>query len=132
MRALCPICQHAKIQAIDAALDSGRSPNLVRAQFRLLPQMLHDHIAHRAQETLAARVPDMREHLLQESLPVEPCLPETAMDALEPALPHIRRASRLVTSYDEYGVLVLEINAALCDGLQFVSQQLQRDDMGLS
>lgn len=44
----CMVCEHAKVKAINAALDSGRSPNLVRAQYRLEPQMLDAHIAHRA------------------------------------------------------------------------------------
>jgi hypothetical protein len=47
MAEVCNICQHAKIESINAALASGRAPGLVRAQYRLDQQMLEDHLEHR-------------------------------------------------------------------------------------
>jgi hypothetical protein len=43
----CPICAHAKIDAIHAALDAKRRPAMVARAFRVPPDVLEDHIRHR-------------------------------------------------------------------------------------
>lgn len=63
----CPVCQHPKIDAINAALDSGRSPNLVRAQYRLERHMLEAHIVHR-QPSIGKR----RRVIDRNHLPIKP------------------------------------------------------------
>jgi hypothetical protein len=68
----CAICEHAKIKAINAALDCGRAPNLVRAQYRLEEQMFKWHLAHRAQAGLATQVQETLNHLVEQSLPSLP------------------------------------------------------------
>lgn len=68
----CQICQHAKIKAIDAALDAKRPPNLVRAQYRLEPQMFVVHLTHRtAPEKLIESVVPLN-GLSEQSLPDDP------------------------------------------------------------
>ena len=42
----CPICQHAKIQAISAALARKRLPNVIRAQYRLDKDAWDEHLRH--------------------------------------------------------------------------------------
>jgi hypothetical protein len=42
----CPICQHAKVRIINAALQGGRLPSVVAHQFRLDRRSLDAHMAH--------------------------------------------------------------------------------------
>jgi hypothetical protein len=42
----CHVCEHYKIQAINAAIAQGRLPSVVARQFRLERQALDAHIAH--------------------------------------------------------------------------------------
>lgn len=44
----CPICQHAKREAIDAACLSGRHVAVIARQFRLNPEVLAVHISHQS------------------------------------------------------------------------------------
>jgi len=46
----CAICEHAKVEAIDAALAENRWINVIVRQFRVNPVALKAHVGHRAAE----------------------------------------------------------------------------------
>jgi hypothetical protein len=138
---VCPICEHAKIQAINDALDSGRYVGVIARQYRLDVLELDKHREHRrpihGERGVYTFGEDLPRQVLTEStfdgqimVPVR-AVPETAMEALQRALPHLRRAARLIKSDDEYEAIVMKINDILCAGGQFVQEQLQQDDMGV-
>jgi hypothetical protein len=67
----CPLCEHLRIKAIEAALASGRAPKLVCAQFRLELQRLQVHIAHRTREGQALPQGAARKASAKKALPSE-------------------------------------------------------------
>lgn len=104
----CTVCQHAKINAINAALDAGRSPNLVRAQYRLEPQMLAYHLAHRAVQQTDSSQPSLERPMIPapmmpESFPGEPWGPSSDGAPEAHALNHLPVAPRMIDSSDHQG-----------------------------
>jgi hypothetical protein len=58
---MCPICQHAKVEAINAALSQGVAPGIIARRYRLEPLLMKAHHEHRMQE---------RQELTRESLKI--------------------------------------------------------------
>jgi hypothetical protein len=104
----CPICEHAKIEAINAALDQKRLPAVVSRQFRLKLEALAAHIVHRSAPGKTSTIVSVVEHLktqvrvlpsqvstnMDDTLFVEP-VPETPDAVLKLGLPYVRRAVQL-------------------------------------
>jgi hypothetical protein len=130
---VCPICQHAKRQAIDAAMDSGRYLGLIARQFRLDVLELEKHRAHRqtpgavvrsrsiainemAGDTPRAVLREMRAYI-QESSGLEAHHgPETPQDVLKRGLPYVRQAVRLAgDDPQERERIVAKLNEVLMD-----------------
>jgi hypothetical protein len=111
----CAICDDARVQAIDAALDQKRFPAVVVRQFRLEPRSLQWHVAHRAQEEVTRRSLDASHHLQGQALPDQDML------VTENPLSQFKQAWQLAKDDDR-------MRASM---LAWLNDQLRHDDIGL-
>jgi hypothetical protein len=150
----CAICEHVKIDAINAALAQGVAPGIIARRYRLEPLLMARHAEQRQQaaqgltqcnsSSLTPVVID--DHPSQERLVSQALTPrdtgssidrlwihgvediqndETPLEALKPALPHVRRALQLAGSDEVAQMAVIDVLTAA------VRAALQQEDMGL-
>lgn len=123
----CRVCTHPKVLSIDAALASGRAPNLVRAQYRLDPQMFAVHVTHRANAQLTSKLFERPHHLPIQSSHVGGIVGQGMAPTDDPWRQirfHVQAAARVWRD--------LEREAREVERLTFLLQEAFRDeDMGL-
>ena len=117
----CPICQHAKIVAITAALASKKLPSVVRANYRLDKDAWAAHLRHLsarpelhdAAETPVDPVEPAPRYSLEERRIDEPA-GEQPIDVLKVGLPYVRKSFRLAgADEDEQKRLIQTLNDAI-------------------
>jgi hypothetical protein len=114
----CRICEHVKIDAINAAIDANRLPVMVAQSFRVNPDDLRWHVAHRAQEEVTRRSLNPREPWPEQALPVDASV---GLMVTENPLSQFKQAWQLAKDDDR-------MRASM---LAWLNDQLRHDDMGL-
>jgi hypothetical protein len=114
----CSICEHVKVDAIDASIDANRLPAMVAQSFRVNPDDLRWHVAHRAQEEVTRRSLAARQPLPDQALPVSASV---AAPVTETPLSQFKQAWHDAKDDDR-------IRASM---LAWLDDQLRDADMGL-
>jgi hypothetical protein len=134
----CPICNGTRMEAVDAALNSGRHPNLVRAQYRLDRSQLQWHIAHRAQEALTRQAAEARNPYPSQSLRVVEDhaaagkgsrLFEVVNHLQAQALPQV--TENPLSQFQQAWELAKDDDRMRASMLAWLNDQIRHDDMGL-
>jgi hypothetical protein len=120
MTEICHICQHAKIQAINDAIDSGHYLGVIKTQYKLDLIALEQHRDHRRPSHGQRGVYTFGEDLQTQEVPA-PCFDDqviavTPEDVPKLALPYVRQAARLAgDDRDQQEQIVRILNQALQD-----------------
>jgi hypothetical protein len=113
----CPICQHAKVDAIDAALKMGVAPGIIARRYRLEPLLIGKHVRHQTQAGQA----------FTEERPV------AIAGVLIPghARAHPQVTENPLSQFKQAWHLAKDDDRMRAQMISWLNEQIQADDMGL-